>query len=309
MYYFLVNDSGGSGKTKKIWQDVKNVLESRGIGFKAFKTESDEHVRELSGKISSLKDDDDIRIVILGGDGTINNVLNGIKHFDRIKMGFLPTGSANDLVRGLSIPKDPLKALDDILDDTKERIIDLGKISWKDGERLFGISGGVGLDALVCKQALTSKLKPVLNKIGMGQSIYTLLTVKDLFTMKYMEGRITFKNGPVEQTVYLDKMVFAAFMNVKAEGGGVPMAPDAEYDDGLISTCALSGMPRHKSFFSFPKLLKGRQKEIKGFVLKDASEIHVKLSQDAVVHTDGEYVGELNEFGVYCIKEALKVIQ
>ena len=89
MYYFLVNATGGSGKTKGIWEDVKKVLAERGVEYKAYKTESDEHVRELAGKISLIKKDDDIRIVVLGGDGTINNVLNGIKDFDRIKMGFM----------------------------------------------------------------------------------------------------------------------------------------------------------------------------------------------------------------------------
>ncbi|MBQ9827233.1 MAG: diacylglycerol kinase family lipid kinase, partial [Lachnospiraceae bacterium] len=133
--------------------------------------------------------------------------------------------------------------------------------------------------------------------------------VKDLFTMKSMKGVLTFFTGEEEHREELDKMIFAASMNVKAEGGGVPMAPDAEYDDGMLSICALTGVPRYKSFFLFPKLLKGKQKEIKGFVLRDCESMHVELEKPAVVHTDGEYVGDFSEFTVSCLKGKLKVLQ
>ena len=171
LFYFIVNITGGSGKTLKIWKTVKQALFEYGIPYKAYKTMGEEHTVKLAEGISSL-DDPDIRIVVVGGDGTINNVLNGIKDFSRISLGVIPSGSGNDFANGLGIPKDPLDALKDILDDDKKRKVDLGRLSYEGGERIFGISSGVGLDALVCKEALTTRIKKPLNRLGVGQWVY-----------------------------------------------------------------------------------------------------------------------------------------
>ncbi len=307
MYYFLVNLTGGSGKTKAVWQQLTRVLEERDVSYKAFKTRGDEHVRELAGKISQIADDDDIRVIVVGGDGTVNNVLNGISNFDNVSLGVIPTGSGNDFARGLGAGKDPVAALETILLRTREqtRMIDLGKISWEHGERIFGISAGAGLDALVCKQALTSKLKNILNKIGMGQSIYSILTVKNLFTMKYIRGAAVYDGDQLT----LDKMIFMAAMNFSCEGGGVPVAPGARADDGEMSVCCAAGVPKIRTFFCFPKLLAAKHENLKGFSLKNCRNLEINLDEPAVVHADGEYVGDLSHITVECLPGKLRCLQ
>ena len=309
MYYFLVNITGGGGRTKKIWHDLSLELKDRDVRYKAYKTKGDEHVRALAGRISELPDDEDIRLVVVGGDGTINNVLNGIRNFDRVALAVIPTGSGNDFARGLGIAKDPVAALQDILGDKGEepvvRRIDLGKVTWEGGERVFGISAGAGLDALVCKQALTSRLKNVLNKINMGQMIYSLLTVKDLFTMKYIKGRAVL--GGAE--MFLDKMIFLAAMNFSCEGGGVPMAPDACSDDGVLSVCLAAGVPKLRTFLCFPRLLAAKHQNLKGFTLRDCADLKLEFEIPVVVHADGEYVGDLSSISIECLPGRLRCLQ
>ena len=340
MFYFLVNITGGSGRTRRIWRQIREVLAERDIGYKAYRTEGDEHVRRLAGRLSRLPDDHDIRIVVVGGDGTVNNVINGISDFGRVSLAVIPTGSGNDFARGLRLPADPMQVLDDILDcapadlssDEEAQVthiksrapvrrrLDLGKITWEGGERLFAISGGIGLDALVCKQALTSKLKNVLNRIGLGQMIYSILTVGNLFTMKYLKGKAVFsgtdeknpsdgRNLTDDSVVVSDQMIFLAAMNFPAEGGGVPMAPGADAEDGKLSVCAVAGIPRIRTFFCFPRLLAAKHEHINGFIIRDCRAVTLSLESPAVVHADGEYVGDLKTVTFECVPGALRCLQ
>ena len=340
MYYFIVNVGGGSGKAKKTWIKVRDELKRRNVEYKAFRTKSPEHAGELAGKISKLSDDN-IHMVVVGGDGTINEVLNGIKDFDRITFSVIPSGSANDFARGLDISKDPVSVLDGILDASKEsQRIDVGCVTVvhkkndnnrvmsekfdfdkksiiEDSideivihKRLFGISSGIGLDAIVCKKALDSKIKNVLNKLNLGSLTYIILTVISLFTMDYIEAEIEVydtASSSLKEKIILKKMIFAAFMNVRAEGGGVPMAPDARYDDGKLSICIASDISKLNAFTKLPLLVMAKQEKIKGFKLFDASKIVVRTKQPSVVHADGEYVGDETEIIIECLNNKLKL--
>lgn len=361
MYFFIVNVSGGSGKAKKTWIRVRDELKRRNVEYKAFRTKSPEHAGELAGKISGISDDD-IHMVVVGGDGTINEVLNGIKDFDRMTFSVIPSGSANDFARGLGISKNPVTALSGILDTSKEsQRIDIGCVTSfgrkKDNNsenetidnsaetiinrRLFGISSGIGLDAIVCKKALDSKIKNVLNKLNLGSLTYIILTVISLFTMDYIDAEIevydtynredkpdilalkeredigdisTLKEKIIKEDtlvlkekINLKKMIFAAFMNVRAEGGGVPMAPDALYDDGKLSVCIASDISKLNAFTKLPLLVMAKQEKIKGFQLFDASKIVVRTKQPSVVHADGEYVGDETKIIIECLRNKLKI--
>ncbi len=320
MYYFIVNISGGSGKVKKTWVRVREELKRRNVLYKAFRTKSPEHAKVLAGKISEL-DDDDIHMVVIGGDGTINEVINGIKAFDRITFSVIPSGSGNDFARGLGISKDPVKALDGILDPNGEtKKIDLGCLTVSGKKRLFGISSGIGLDAIVCKKALDSKIKSVLNKLNLGSLTYLILTVISLFSMSYIDTEIElYDSDDKDQTIekgrslvlkdrlILNKMIFTAFMNVKAEGGGVPMAPNASYDDGKLSLCIASDISKLNAFFKLPLLVMAKQEKIKGFKLIDAKKVVIKVKEPAVVHVDGEYVGDEKMAVVECLDKKLVI--
>ena len=83
----------------------------------------------------------------------------------------------------------------------------------------------------MCKKALHSRLKQVLNRFHLGKLTYLALTVQSLFTMETANAKVVTEHGGY----ILPKMIFAAAMNLPAEGGGVPMAPHASVQDGLLS--------------------------------------------------------------------------
>ena len=157
----IVNNGAGTGQAHRIWNETQRLLRGYKIKYVAHTTRYQGHATKLAEKISSMKGDDPIYLIVVGGDGTLNEVLNGITDFDRVRLGVIPTGSGNDFGRNLKLPKSSKESLKQICasirkDQRGEELyrIDLGQVSWDGCEkpRIFGISSGLGLDALVCKK-------------------------------------------------------------------------------------------------------------------------------------------------------------
>ncbi len=307
MYYFIVNYTGGSGKAQRTWNRVHSLLKTKGIEYKAYVTKRPGHARELAKKISGLPEKDK-RLVVVGGDGTINEVLNGITDFSKVRFGVIPTGSGNDFARGLSIPKETDRALDIILSSVEGKNVDIGEVTKGNGEkRYFGISSGIGLDAIVCKKNLDSKVKKILNRFGMGSLSYIILTITTLFSMETYDVRVKLINTETEDE-HFEKLIFMAAMNFFAEGGGVPMNPNAQPDDGRLSICAVSGIPKWRTFFKLPTLTKGKHEGKKGFTLKDVEKLVFDADRPMVLHADGEYIGDETHIEMRVLNKALNIL-
>lgn len=302
MLYFIVNETSRSGKTRQIWKDIQQSLIKADVSYEYMITQGRDHATKLASEISQ-RPEDNICIVVIGGDGTMNEVINGIADFDKVRFGIIPTGSGNDFGGGLDLPKSPEENLQRIISSYKAgedsyRAVDIGLVRWgQNQKKLFGISSGIGLDAIVCRKALSSKLKNVLNKLGLGSLTYVLLTIITLFSMKTADFEISYDNNKST----LKKTIFAAAMNLRAEGGGVPMAPDANPYDGKLSISSASGIPKWITFLCLPFLVAGKHTHIKGFNLVSCREASIHSSQKMTLHADGEYVADVTDltFGVY----------
>ena len=312
MYHFIVNIHGGSGKSFLLWNKIKELLKERNVEYATYVPLRVGHAGEIAKKIVAL-DDDDKKIVILGGDGTLNEVLNGIpeEKMGSVKLGLIPTGSGNDFSRGLGLPRhNPEKALDLILNSKGDRKIDLGIIESSDENALFkrkvfAISSGFGLDAIVGTSINTSKIKVVLNRIKLGKLSYAILTVATLFSMRTQNVKIRFDGGETEE---FKKLIFLAAMNGHAEGGGVPMNPDARMDDGKLSVCVVSGVPKWLTFLMFPFLCLGKHKKFKSFVLRDFETMEIESDAPSVSHTDGELFGNIRSARYSVWKNAVSML-
>ena len=162
----IVNNGAGTGRAHRVWNETQCLLRGYKIKYEAHMTRYEEHAAKLAEQISRVKGEEPVYLLVVGGDGTINEVLNGITDFDKVRFGVIPTGSGNDFGRNLKLPKIPKESLREICacirkDQRGEALyrIDLGQVSWEGCEkpRIFGISSGLGLDALVCKKALHSR--------------------------------------------------------------------------------------------------------------------------------------------------------
>lgn len=307
MYHFIVNIHGSSGKAFLKWNKIRSLLKVKKVEFKVHVPQRVGHAMQIAREVSQL-DENDIRIVVVGGDGTINEVLNGITDFSRIKLGLIPTGSGNDFARGMKLPRhNQKKALDLILKSKGDKKIDLGRstvLSTNDS-RIFGISSGFGLDAIVGTGLNEAKIKKILNWMHLGALGYVVLTVQTLFTMHTYSVSLKFDDA---EPLSFNKLIFLAAMNFKAEGGGVPMCPHAKGDDGELSICLAAGVPKLLTFMLFPFLCMGLHFRMKGFYLRNCKTLVVQSNEKSILHTDGELVGNVDSIKFEVLPQKLTML-
>lgn len=306
MYHFIVNTKSRTGKTANIWKELECYLKKQQTDYMVYQTEYEGHGKALATEICKATQGE-ICMVVVGGDGTINEVLNGITDFSRVKFAVIPLGSGNDFARGLGIKKrKPLEVLKQILSQKQIRKMDIGHITYQGKERYFGISAGLGIDAYVCKEVMHSNLKKILNAIGLGSFTYICLTVKSLFTMPTTNAKVICDDTII---YHIDKMIFIAAMNHPTEGGGVPMAPRATAFDGKLSLCLVYGIPRWRTFFLLPILAMGKHEGIKGFEIVNCNKCKISIEDEMVLHTDGEYLGMQKQITVESIEGKIQLLQ
>lgn len=301
-YEFIINLHSRTGKSQAIWESLEKILKEEGGSYNVHITEYVGHATEIARELTQ---DGTYRFLVVGGgDGTVNEVLNGICDFSCVTFGYLPLGSANDFARGLHITAEPEQILRQILASETTDAIDVGEVECGGKTRRFAISAGAGIDAAVCRKALTSRLKVFLNKLHLGKLTYGFLTVAELFQAPFVSGTATLHNG---KQLSMKNVIFAAAMNFPCEGGAVPMAPSADAHDGKLSVCLVYGIPRILCLFCFPFLLAGKHENIRGFQIVNAKELHIVFDKPMVVHADGEDCGDQADITYRCIPGALQM--
>lgn len=310
MIYFIVNETAKTGKGMNVWAKVKSILEEKQISYQAVKTKYKHHATELAKQISGKVKETgkEVTLVVLGGDGTLNEVINGIEDFSKVRIGLIPTGSGNDFARGVGQKTKVEESMERVLNSQEELLLDIGKVTYEGGEQpcYYAISSGLGMDAIVCKKAFTSKLKKILNKIHLGKLTYLFITIQALFSMTTGDVQVTFEE---EEQISFKKLIFAAAMNLRAEGGGVPMAPHADPADGRISMCFAHGVPWFLTFFVLPFLVLAKHEKLPCFHMKNSGKCHVELSVPMTLHADGEYLGEVTWADFECMPATLRLIR
>ncbi len=306
MYYFIVNRQARTGKAALVWNEVKIVLRKHSVPYKAYETTFEGHATELARTLSSLPEEK-VHIVILGGDGTINEVINGIVDFSKVKLGVIPIGSGNDFARNLRIKGSAEEIIMDILSHETGTMLDLGVVTWNDRKhrRLFTISSGIGFDAMVGKRAMTSRIKKFFNSIHLGKLTYTVITLQTIFSLRTFKGTITTPNHSERSFKHT---IFCAAMNLRAEGGGVLMAPSSDPCDGLIPFCVAADIPPLILPFCLLLLLFGKHEKLKYFHQYSDTECHIHTETPVVLHADGEYLSDITDVWYECIPAQIELL-
>lgn len=319
MYYVIVNPASKSGRGIKIWAQIRPVLDAGAIEYKVFFSQEAGHVarlvNELSASLLKSASNNVLKLIILGGDGTLNEALQGIPDFERIQIGYIPTGSSNDMARDLGFSPDPVQTLKRILECKKPVRMDIGCLTYHNAShpltqsgvdlpslRYFAVSGGIGFDAAVCEEALTSKFKNILNKIGLGKLTYLVIALKQLILARKISCDLTLSDG---RCIHMPKFLFVAGMIHQYEGGGFKFCPGANCHDGLIDVCSVGNIPKWLVLLALPTAFKGEHYRFKGIDRYIVSEIHLETSSPLWVHTDGEVSAKSSSITLTCEKEKL----
>ena len=304
MYYFIINPVSGSGRGAAIWQIVQAELERLHVKYRSFLLSKGGEARILASSLSGTATPH--TVVIVGGDGTINEFLNGLSSFDNLTFACIPTGSGNDFVRGLSMESDPLKALHSILHPGKIARINIGQLTTASGTASFAVSCGIGYDASVCSSVMTSNLKTLLNRFHLGKLVYLMTALRQLLTMKLSPLQITI-DDETESRTYPDAY-FAAAMNLCYEGGGFRFCPEALPDDDCIDLIIVNDISHLQALYLLPLAFSGKHVGHKGIHIIRCKKAVIESVYTRCVHTDGEVPGSFTHITLSLHTEKLAVI-
>jgi YegS/Rv2252/BmrU family lipid kinase len=305
MYHIIVNPKSRSGQGQAIWMWVRKRLLEEACEYRVYLTRYYGHAGKIAGKLTGVSWNPKDVLVIIGGDGTVNEVVNGIVRLSEVTVGYIPTGSGNDFARGLGIPSDSAAALERILNPKKVCEIDIGMNRMNGRSRRFTISTGIGFDAGICHKALASRMKNTLNKLKLGKLTYVCIALKELAVSASHTITVTQKEG---ETRVFEHAFFAVAMNLPYEGGGCKFAPDADPGDRLLDVMIVSQIPKWKVLLLLPLAIKGRHTGFKEIHMIRCRSISIGSEKRLPVHLDGESGGYQKEMEISLESERLKII-
>ncbi len=285
MYYFIINPKARTGLGAQIWRDVLAEIKRRRLVYEAFFTEHRGHAAKLARQICKKSRGD--YLIVIGGDGTLQEILSGLSQPSTVTLGYIPAGSGNDFARSMNIPKNPMDALRLILDAPSPVSMDVGALTADNRQGAFGISCGMGFDAAICHAALSSRIKNLLNRIHLGKLTYAFLALRLLFSFRTFTLQLTLDGR--KQT--FDQVYFAAVMNQPYEGGGFLFCPDARPDDRLLDVIIVQRMSKLKLLLCLPTAFWGKHTHFKGVRILRGERILLESSRTVPLHQDGESAG------------------
>ena len=224
------------------------------------------------------------RIIAVGGDGTVQEVLNGLMAGEALRpeLGIVPVGTGNDLARSLGLPSDAGAAWK-VAMGRAARSMDAGRARNGGGEeRWFASAGGIGFDAQVAA-AMAQRRGWQATRAG-----YLLTTLAELRRFENCRVQISLDGKPLERDVLL-----VAIANGAYYGGGMRIAPGARADDGLLDVCVVGDISRLTALRELPNLYRGTHVRHPAVSMHTAMAIDIDGSSATRVHLDGEPFGSL----------------
>lgn len=303
MYHIIINPAASTGNGKKIWTRIEKVLIEEKAEYTPYFTDGSDSARQLAEVLTAGEEHQ--QIVVLGGDGTINEVLTGIRDYSKVTFGYIPAGSSNDFARDLQLTATPEEAIRSILNPREFIRLDIGCLEYDNTKRNFGVSMGIGYDAAICHEALASHIKYYLNKVHLGKLVYVIIALKQLFATKCHSCDVILDDT---QRLHFDNYLFVTTMIHKFEGGGFMFCPNADPSDGLLDICTVNNISKGKVFLMLPTAYKGKHVRFKEIHTYQAKKVQIITETAAAVHADGESCRLQKEVTVTIDPKQLKMI-
>ncbi len=288
MLDFIINPIAGGKhgkKTRKTVSLIENILKSKKIEYCLHLTNYKRHAQKLTEVLIERGATD---IIVVGGDGTLHEVINGFSNFERVNLGLIPCGTGNDFASSLNISLNPEKALDIILNN-KPKYVDFMQMPTVRGINIIGT--GIDVDVLKRYESLKKK-----NKFN-----YTTCLIKTLFNFDYTDFTAT-----VDDKTSKHRSFIACVANGNVYGGGIPVCPIATPTDNKLDFVAVSSMAKLKIIGAFLKLKRGKILTMKQATHSTCETVKIETDTPCTVNVDGELYENI-PFEVKIVSNTLKM--
>jgi YegS/Rv2252/BmrU family lipid kinase len=277
---FLVNPASDNGATGKRWPELAHRAARLGLSGETFFSERPGHLTELA---RAAVDGGATLVVAVGGDGTMNEVVNGIAGRD-VDFATIPIGTGMDFGRTYGIPTKFEDAVRVALEGTP-RTIDAGLVSYRtwggeDAERWYANVGSVGMSGAVAQRAN-----------GMSKALGGKTTFFYALTRVFLEWANTDVTVRFDGKERHGKMHDVIVANGVWHGGGMKLAPDARSDDGVFDVVMIGDVGKVDFLTTAPKLYKGKHIAHSKIEVVRTARVEVDAAEHLPIELDGEQVG------------------
>ncbi len=286
-FNFIVNPAAARGKAVRVAEKVKNICEDRKMDFQLVYTNKSGDATEFA---ANARDQFDCTVAV-GGDGTINEIVNGLMGGNS-KLGIVPVGSGNDFVRALDIPHSLIEVMD-ILLTMKTQAIDIGKA----GNRYFQNGLGIGFDAWVVDETLkVHKLR--------GTAIYMYSVLKTIYSYEPPVVKLQYNDVSREE-----KFFMITVGNGISLGGGFKLTPNAIVDDGLFDLNIIRNLKKWEIYQNLLSVFAGKHIYLEQVTTDRTDQLTINSEEGFAAHVDGELLSlNLNSLDVKLLPKALEVV-
>lgn len=289
MYVVILNPQAGNGKAKKIFQQLQKQNFFREGTYQLFVTEYEGHLEKIAEQIAQLatKGAKIELIIVIGGDGTMNELVNVMPMRLRdIPITYIPGGTGNDLARGIGLTGTPEEIMQRIINkQRKPQRYWLGRYTTvEEGTRYFVNCLGFGFDAVVARCANQSGLRRMLAPLRLQKLIYIFALFRELFAYKPIT--VTLELDGKQQ--HFERALFLTVNNHPYFGGGMKINPQANNNGNQLSLIVVDMLPKWKILALFGIVFFGLHVLLKEVHLLDAATIVIKSKKKLPYQVDGE---------------------
>ena len=276
-----MNPASAGGSTGKRWPEIAHRAAARGLQGEALISDRPGHLAALAAEAvgggATL-------LVVVGGDGSVNEVVNGIAGTQGVDLAVIPRGTGWDFVRTYGIPRDLDQAVDVAL-GRNVREIDAGSVTYRawDGREAsarFANVASAGISGAIAQRANES------SKALGGKISYYWATLAVFVGWQTGEMRVT-----VDGDTRTGRMIDAMVCNGRYVGGGMMMCPDAEPDDGVFDVLLIGDVTKRDLLFVLPKTYRGKHLPHPRLELLRGSVVTVDADEPLPLELDGEQPG------------------
>ncbi len=282
--FLVINPNAAGGKAEKLWHEqIKPKLDDSNLEYDFEFTKKPKDAIEIT---KSRVDEGFKLICAIGGDGTSNEVINGIMYSENSGIfSAIPIGSGNDVSSAFGIPEGDLQAAINCLIRGLDKSFDIGYC--KNANRYFGGVASLGFDAEVAYRTNQEN-----EKRSGGEKNYQIALIKTIVKFRPYKLNIIIN----EKDATEEELMFIAIGNGSRYGAGMHICPLADLIDGKFSITTLRKVSRLTLLRLFPRVYTGKHVLHKKVKTMEGASVEVKsIAKKCLYQADGEILGYLPE--------------
>ncbi|MBH0230197.1 diacylglycerol/lipid kinase family protein [Halobacillus yeomjeoni] len=294
MYIVIINPNAGSGKGKQLFEQLKEDELFKKKNCRTFLTEYDGHAERVAEQVAAIHHDVIKCVIVIGGDGTLYEVLNGLRKHSNITIGFIPVGTGNDFARGIGQSDKGVDLFRKLITSSDKKMIYTGKFSKRQSShrrtRLFMNCIGFGLDGYVASYANRPSFRRWIKRFRVRPFTYPIALVVSLMNYKPIE--MDMEIDGVKKSIKESMMV--TISNSPYYGGGMNIAPGADITKPYFHVLIVGPISKWKLLFLFVTVFFGKHTIFKEVTQIKAKSVKISSPHPLVYQVDG-HVGSCSE--------------